>query len=50
MGLMADFPPLLASSVSNIRKHQIPQIESQTMRQALVNLLNTTLFQKYLNR
>ena len=28
---------------------EVPKIESQTMVQALMNLVNTTLFQKYLD-
>ena len=35
------FPPLLASSVF---KHDVTQIESQTMWHGLMNLVNTTLF------
>ena len=41
MGQMADFLPLLASSVFDV-----PQIESQTMGHPLMNLVNTTLFKK----
>ena len=29
--------------------HDVPQFKSQTMQQALMNLVNTTLFQKYLD-
>ena len=46
---MADFPTLLASSVFDFQKHYVPHIKSQTMQHALVNLLNTTLFQKYVD-
>ena len=45
---MADFSPPLASSVFEFSKHYVPQIQSQTM-QPLVNLLNTTLFQKHVD-
>ena len=43
---MADFPPLLASSVFDLLKHDVPQIKSHTMRQELMNLINTTLLKK----
>ena len=38
MGWMADFPPLLASSVFVLWKHDVPQIESQAIRHPLMNL------------
>ena len=44
MGRMADFPPPLASSVFDLKKHNVPQIKSQTQRQALMSLVSTTLF------
>ena len=44
MAKMADFPPLLTSSIFNLYKQETPQIESQTMRHTLMNLVNTTLF------
>ena len=31
------------------KKHYVPQLKSQTMRHALVNLLNTTLLKKYVD-
>ena len=46
IGWMADFPPLLASSVFDLKKHDVPQIKSQIMRHTLMNLVNTTLFKK----
>ena len=44
MGQMADFPPLVASSVFDFKKHEVPQIKSETMRDTLMNLVNRTLF------
>ena len=44
MGKMADFPPVLTSSIFDLYKQETPQIESQTMRHTLMNLVNTTLF------
>ena len=49
MGQMADFPPLLASSIIDLYKHDTPQIKSQTMRPTLINLVNTTFFEKYVH-
>ena len=49
LGRMADFPPLLASSVFDLKKHDVPQIASQTMGHPLMNLVNTTLFEKYVD-
>ena len=49
MGWMADFPPLSDSSVFYFLKHYVPQIKSQTMGHALVNLFNTILFWKYVD-
>ena len=46
MGWMADFPPLLASSVFDFSKHYVPQIQSQTMRHPLVNLLKHNFISK----
>ena len=43
MGQMANIPPLLASSIFDLYKHETPQIKSQTMRHTLMNLVNTTL-------
>ena len=31
IGRIADFPTLLASSVFGLEKHEVPQIESQTI-------------------
>ena len=47
MGRMADFPPPVTFSVFDFKKHEVPQIKSQTMRHSLMNLVNTTLPQKY---
>ena len=47
MGQMADFPPLLASSIIDLYKHDTTQIKSQTMWHTLMNLVNTTLSKKY---
>ena len=49
MGQMADFPLLFASSVFHSQKHDVPQIESPTMRHRLMSLVNTTLFLKIVN-
>ena len=49
MGQMADFPPLLASLIFDLYKQETPQIKSQTMRHTLMNLVNTTLFKKYVD-
>ena len=49
MGQMADFPPFFACSVFDLLKHDVPQIKSHTMRQELMNLINTTLFKKYVD-
>ena len=32
LGRMADFPPLLPSSVFDLEKHDVPQIKTQTMQ------------------
>ena len=39
----------LASSVFDSLKHDVPQIESQTMRFGLMNSFNTTLFLKFVD-
>ena len=49
MGQMADLPPLLASSIIDLYKHDTPQVKSQTKRPTLMNLVNTTLFEKYVD-
>ena len=49
MGRMAEFPPLLASSIFDLYKHETPQIKSQVIRHTLINLVNTTLFKKYVD-
>ena len=49
MGQMADFPPLLASSIFDLYKHKSPQIKSQIMRHTLMNLVHTTLSKKYVD-
>ena len=46
---MADFPPLLASSVFDLYKHDVPQIKSQAIGHALIDLVNTPLFKKYVD-
>ena len=43
-GQMADNPPLLASVVFDLQKHNVPQIKYQTTRHTLMNPVNTTLF------
>ena len=45
LGEMADFPPLLTFSVFDA----LPQIKSQAMRHTLMNLVKTTLFEKYVD-
>ena len=49
MGQMADFPPLLASSMFDFYKQETPQLKSQTMQHTLMNLVNTTLSKKYVD-
>ena len=44
MGWMANFPPLLASSFFDFKKHDVLQIKSQILWHALINLVNKTLF------
>ena len=44
---MADFPPPVTFSVFDLKNHEVPQINSQTMWHPLMNLLNTNLPQKY---
>ena len=46
---MADFPTHLASLGFGLEKHEVPQIESQTMGHALMNSVNATFFQKYVD-
>ena len=50
LGQMADFPPLLATSVFDLYKHDVPRIKSQTMGHALMDLANTTLLKKYVDQ
>ena len=47
---MADFLHRLASSVFDLYKHDVPQIKSQTMGHALMDLANTTLLKKYVDQ
>ena len=47
LGRMADFPPTVTFSFFDLKKHEVPQIKSQTMPHTLMNLGNTTLPQKY---
>ena len=49
LGQMADFPPLLTLLVFDLLRLDAPQIKSQTMRHTLMNLVNTTLFEKYVD-
>ena len=42
-------PTLLASPIFDLYKHDTPQIKSQTMRHTLMNLVNTTCFEKYVD-
>ena len=46
-GRMADFLHLVTFSVFDLKNHEAPHIKSQTMRHPLMNLVNTTLSQKY---
>ena len=46
-GRMADFLPPVTFSVFDLKNHEVPQIKSQTMRHPLMNLVNTTLYQRY---
>ena len=46
MSQMADISLLFASSGFDLTKHDVPQIKSHNMRHALMNLVNTTLFEK----
>ena len=46
---MADFTPLLTILVFDLKKLDEPQIKSQTIRHTLMNLVNTTLFEKYVD-
>ena len=49
LGQMADFPSLLTILVFDLYKQETPQIKYQTMRHTLMNLVNTILFQKYVD-
>ena len=44
MGKMAEFPPLLASSIIDLYKHDTPQFKFKTKQPTLMNLVNTTFF------
>ena len=44
---MADLPPPETSLAFDLLKHEVPQIKYHTMRHPLMNLVNTTLSQKY---
>ena len=44
---MADLPPPITFSVFDLYNHEVPQIKSQSMRHPLMNLVKTTLSQKY---
>ena len=39
MGQMADFPPLLASTIFDMYKQETSQIKSQIMRHTLMNFI-----------
>ena len=47
LGRMADFPSPVTFSVFYLENPEVPQIKSQTMWHPLMNLVNTTLSQKY---
>ena len=47
LGRMTDFPPPVTFSVFYLKNHEVSQIKFQTMRHPLMNLVNTTLSQKY---
>ena len=47
LGRMADFLPSVTFSVFDLYDYEAPHIKSQTMRHPLMNLVNTTLSQKY---
>jgi hypothetical protein len=49
LGQMADFLSFITFSVSDLKRHNVPQIKCQTMRHTLMNLLNTALFEKYVD-
>ena len=46
---MVDFPPLLTLLVIDLLRLDAPQIKSQTMRHALMNLVTPALFEKYVD-
>ena len=46
IGRIGVFPPLLAFSIFDFSGCDLPQIKSQTIQHALMNLANTTLFYK----
>ena len=45
MGRMTDILLPVTFSVFDLQNHKVPQIKSQTLRQPLINLVNTTLYQ-----
>ena len=47
MGRMADFLHSVTFSVFDLQNYEAPHIKSQTMRHPLMNLVDTTLSQKY---
>ena len=47
LGRMADFLPPVTFSVFYLSNYEAPHVKSQTMRHPLMNLVNTTLSQKY---
>ena len=44
---MADILPAITFSVLDLYGHEVPEIKSQTTQHPLMNLINTTLSQKY---
>ena len=44
MGRIGDFPPLLAFSIFDFSGHDLPQIKSLTIQQALMNLAKVRSF------
>ena len=49
LGQMADFPPPLTFLIFDLKKPDVPQIKSQIMRHTWMNLVNKTLFEKYVD-
>ena len=47
LGRMADFLPSVTFSIFDLKNYEAPHIKSQTMQHPMMNLVNTTLSQKY---